>query len=176
MTAGRSRVVVVDTSILATTGLPTLVNDVRVVTISLVVKELQERFPDKFSLLSGVLGSRVEVFEEVDARYIDRVVDKARETMDIPRLSETDIKLAALALKFSIEGHEVEVLTNDLALQNVCRYLGLKAVGTISRIRHKIRWRYYCPACRTSFEKTPDGNTCPVCGSRVKYKPVTRQR
>lgn len=171
----RERLTIIDTSVLATTGLPVAAEGSRLITVSSVIEELKKRSPDKYELLLPLLGSHIEVIDSIEEYYISLVKEKAEETMDEPRLSSTDIRLAALALKLASEGYTVKLLTNDTALQNLCRHLKLEASGTFMTIKREINWVYYCPACRQKFKKKPPRDlTCPRCGSRVKYKPSSK--
>ena len=81
---------------------------------------------------------------------------------DDPVLSSTDIDVIALGLQSG-----GTVVTDDFAIQNVCRSLGIameSATGT--GIREEISWTYRCTGCRKIYSEPVA--ICSVCGHEVK--------
>jgi UPF0271 protein len=111
---------------------------------------------------------------EPDSRYVSRVAAAARETGDDRRLSKADGDLLALALQEAEAGKDTVVMTDDYAVQNVARRLGIRAAALRQKkSRSSVAWEKRCTGCGRSFA---DGEECPVCGSplRLRKRPVTR--
>lgn len=102
---------------------------------------------------------------EPDAAARKSVIDAAEATGDLSVLSDTDIDVVALAL----EGSGI-VVSDDYALQNVCRELeipfsGLGQPGT----SEKWVWQRVCSGCRRTYgSKAP--SSCSVCGADIRRK------
>ncbi|MEM0127859.1 MAG: ribonuclease VapC, partial [Thermoplasmatales archaeon] len=95
---------------------------------------------------------------------------KASETGDIFELSSTDIDVLALALD-----EKATLLTNDLAVQNVCRSIGINYDSFKGKnITTGIEWGYRCVGCDRKF--TTKLEQCPHCGSELKKYPVRRRK
>jgi UPF0271 protein len=89
----------------------------------------------------------------------ERVSAAATETGDIARLSPADTDLLALSLDL-----RATVVTDDYAVQNVARKLGLRVRGILQREARPRRWRFRCPGCNRRYSAA---GTCPVCGSAL---------
>lgn len=90
----------------------------------------------------------------------------AKMTGDIEQLSDTDVEVLALA--FQISG---SILTNDLAIQNVCRVMKIKYESYKSKeIKNEIIWKYKCEGCGNIYDK--NYKECPHCGNNLKKFPV----
>jgi len=106
-----------------------------------VIEEVKDRESVE-GLEIGFAADRVKVLEP-EISYISKVLDTAKRLNIAHRLSETDIQLAALALKISKEKHrDVIVVTDDYAIQLLVEALGLKfmpvkTVGIRSRPANK---------------------------------------
>ena len=72
-------------------------------------------------------------------------------------LSPADRELLALALE-----REGTVVTDDFAVQNTARELGITVQGILQRRARRIRWSFRCPGCGAT---APGPGSCPVCGS-----------
>ncbi len=93
---------------------------------------------------------------------IEKAIEFANKTGDIHKLSKTDLDIIALAIE--INGI---VITDDYAIQNVLKYIGLKFSGLSQREISKIfQWKYRCTGCMRYYEKYYE--SCPVCGSKLK--------
>ncbi|MBS7659435.1 MAG: ribonuclease VapC [Candidatus Bathyarchaeia archaeon] len=101
---------------------------------------------------------------------IKEVKESAKRTGDAHILSETDLQLLALALQLREENTPI-IVTDDYSIQNVARYLGIKAVPLATfGIKSIIKWVRYCPACRRKYQESYMGDTCEVCGAKLKRK------
>jgi UPF0271 protein len=116
---------------------------------------------------------------EPDARYVRLVSEAAHETGDDLRISKADGDLLALALQEKEEGKDTALMTDDYAVQNIARRLGIRAVALRQKkTRCSVVWDKRCTGCgRVCAEaEVCQGEVCPVCGSplRLKKRPVTR--
>ena len=99
---------------------------------------------------------------------VEEVKKAAQETGDIVRLSRSDIGLLAMALEEKGAGKTVKLLTDDYAVQNVARKLGLDIMPLHQkRIKYKIVWEKRCIGCNRTYK---EGDVCEVCGSPLRMK------
>ncbi len=127
------------------------------VTVAEVVEEVKE--PKKRALLESLLGEEIKLMEP-SKESIEQVKKVCKETGD--RLSETDVKILALAL--DVGG---VLYTDDFAVQNVARHLGIPFVG-VERIRERRRWKKVCPVCGREYPW--ETKVCPRCGVKLLPK------
>lgn len=114
-------------------------------------------------------GGLVKILEPSED-YVERVRESALRAGEHD-LSETDIKLLALALQLFDEGAEVSIITSDYSIQNLAEIMGLKVEPILHRgIRKVIKWTAYCEMCGWRGEARP-GTPCPRCGARLKRRP-----
>jgi UPF0271 protein len=124
---------------------------------------------------------RLELMEglrvvEPDAPYLRIVGEAAMKTGDDKRISKADGDLLALALQEKEAGKDVALLTDDYAVQNVARGLGIRVIALRQKkSRSRVAWEKQCTGCRRTYA---EGETCPVCGSplRLKKRPITGGR
>lgn len=122
----------------------------------------------KLELLSGL------VVREPEARYVEEVKKEARETGDIMRLSVPDTDLLALAAEERAAGKDVAILSDDYAVQNVARKMGLAILPLHQkRIKYKIVWEKRCMGCNRTYT---EGDVCEVCGSPLKLRKRSAKR
>jgi UPF0271 protein len=134
-------------------------------------------FPLEGELLTvpGVVAELVDVrarcrLEVLEARglqvrepgddSLDAVREAARSTGDVEVLSPADRELLALAVETG-----ASVATDDFAVQNVARFLGITVVPLQQRRARPRRWRYRCTGCGRVGMVPGD---CPVCGARLE--------
>jgi len=116
----------------------------------------------KLELLKGL------VVKEPDATSVERIKRAAEETGDIAKLSSPDIDLLALAAEEKASGKEVDILTDDYAVQNVARKMSLSIIPLHQkRIKYKIVWEKRCMGCNRTYK---EGDVCEFCGSPLKLK------
>ena len=89
-------------------------------------------------------------------------VAAAEKSGDLRVLSRTDISVIALAL--TLEG---TVVSDDFAVQNVCRHLKIPVQNILQKKAKRRVWKYICSGCGAEI---PDGGDCPVCGSPPKRR------
>jgi len=97
--------------------------------------------------------------------YREKVLKDASKTGEERILSSTDIDVLALALE-----NDALVLTNDLAMQNVCNLLGLRYDSFRGKeISYVIKWAYKCEGCGRRFSSYLE--SCPYCGNKLRRYP-----
>ncbi|HTY90832.1 MAG TPA: DNA-binding protein [Methanocella sp.] len=122
----------------------------------------------KLEMLTGL------AVREPEIRHVEEVKKEARETGDIMRLSPSDVDLLALAAEERAAGKDVAILSDDYAVQNVARKMGLAILPLHQkRIKYKIVWEKRCIGCNRTF---PEGDVCPVCGSPLKLRKRSAKR
>jgi UPF0271 protein len=122
----------------------------------------------KLELLAGLS------VREPGAGWVGEIKKEAKETGDIMRLSPSDIDLLALAAEVRASGKSVAILTDDYAVQNVARKIGLEIVPLHQKgIKYKIVWEKRCMGCNRTYK---EGDVCEVCGSPLKLKKRSSKR
>ena len=137
------------------------------------VPEVYAEVKDERSRLKLELMEGLKVIEPGGC-YVARVAEAARDTGDDQRISKADGDLLALALQETEAGKETIIMTDDYAVQNMARRLGIRAAALRQKkSRHSVAWEKRCTGCGRSYA---EGEVCPVCGSplRLKKRPVTR--
>ena len=108
---------------------------------------------------------------------IEYIQDKADNLGESSSLSETDRSVLALTYQLKQSGDDVILLSDDYSVQNIADDLGLDYTGLSTRgIRRRFNWIQYCPGCRKEFKQSKKENVCPVCGTKLKRKPVKKSR
>ncbi len=108
--------------------------------------------------------------KEPDETFLEQVEKLAGETGDFSMLSHNDIELIALALQES-----AVLLTNDLAMQNVARELGIKYESFNSKeIKEIIKWKYRCIGCHRIYNRMLP--SCPYCGNELRKIPISKKK
>ena len=125
-------------------------------TVRDIVEEARSEFFQK--ILANVKILPVEI------KYIEEVIKKANEVGVLDYLSRADIKLCALAYKYR---DKATLFTNDLYIQNLCYFLGIKFDGD-QKIKYAKIFRYECPKCKLVSESP----ICPKCGSIADRKVI----
>jgi UPF0271 protein len=111
---------------------------------------------------------------EPGEQYVGRASAAARETGDDRRLSRADGDLIALALEEKDAGKDVVILSDDYAVQNVARRLGIPFQSLRQKkSRFEIVWEKRCTGCGRRYAA---GEVCEVCGSplRPAKRSITR--
>jgi UPF0271 protein len=104
---------------------------------------------------------------EASPRGLKKVRGKLREIGG--ELSDTDAKIAALAIDLAEMGIEPILLTDDYSLQNLAEVMGLnyESVATPG-IESVFVWEWACIACGKVLDKQV--GACPACGNPLRRK------
>ena len=124
-------------------------------TVPGVINEVKDR-------ISRLKLSSMELrVEEPSTESIEKVRKVAESLGDIDKLSQTDIKVLALALE---KGYTI--VSDDRNIQNVAKKLGIEFISIFSpRIKKLIVWKKFCKHCKKIFGIKE--TVCPICGSRL---------
>ncbi len=135
--------------------------------------KVYEEVKDEASRLKLEMLAHLKV-KEPEPGYVDEIKEAARETGDIVRLSPSDVDLLALAAEERDSGKDTTLLTDDYAVQNVARKVGLAVLPLHQkRIKYKIVWEKRCMGCNRTYK---EGDVCEVCGSPLKLKKRSSKR
>ncbi len=143
-------------------------------TVKECVEETRDRESREALELALSIG-RIRIGEPGDEAY-RRVEEAAKRLGEHVALSETDKRVAALALELAERYGRVVVFTDDYSLQNTLLELGIpyKPLRT-EGIREPRRYVLFCPVCGYRSPRG-DEDTCPVCGARLARRPQRRRR
>lgn len=118
------------------------------------LKDVQSRM--KFD--AAVAAKKIKFEEPSDASLME-VWDVAEENGVLSMLSETDIKILALAKE-----KKLSVVTDDYDMQNMCKIMGLGFdIVSMRGISKPIAWKHKCNACGKQYAR--DVKECEACGS-----------
>ena len=105
---------------------------------------------------------------------LQRAREIASETGDLPRLSEVDLDVLALAID-----QNLPLITDDYRMKNVARKAGIPVEGVLTKGGKKQwKWILRCIGCRAEEDvplnakqsKKDDAQLCDRCGSPMKLK------
>jgi UPF0271 protein len=101
-------------------------------------------------------------------KIVDFILEKAKQTGDLPDLSKEDVSVLALCVQLN-----GELVTDDYTVSNVAKHLNLKVIPIMTKGISKVLDSVYsCPACNKIFQKMSD---CPICGTKLKKKSAERK-
>jgi len=146
-------------------GIPFSSND-SFMTTSIVYREIEH-----IKLKQGVLDilqqtNRLQVRDPKE-ETIKNVYETAEKTGDKNTISEQDASIIALALE-----NNVELITDDFAVINIAKQLGIKTSSLMTDGISKIgKWISYCSACGKEFQKEKE---CPICGTKLNRKLIKK--
>jgi len=109
------------------------------------------------------------------SRALESVEETAKGTGDLGRLSEVDKEVLGVAVELRWRGFSPVIVSDDYSVQNVADKLGLEyaSLSTFG-IRHRFQWIQYCPACHRKYPSNTSGETCGVCGTLLKRRPLRK--
>jgi UPF0271 protein len=130
-----------------------------VYSVPAVVAELRDlRAKCRFDLLEQ---QGLRVIQPGD-QALSEVKSAARRTGDQGVLSSADEAVLALALE--IGG---DICTDDFAVQNVAKELGIAVHPIQQRRAARVQWKYRCAGCGRYYKEPGE---CLVCGAQIKRK------
>ncbi|RJS88569.1 ribonuclease VapC [Candidatus Bathyarchaeota archaeon] len=171
---GEGRVLVLDTSALIA-GYEPIRGRGEHYTVPEVLEELRDSMA-RLRLQTALETGKLKI-SKPDERFREEAMRVAEETGDLTALSPADLSLLALALQLRETKGEVTLLTEDYSVQNVAHRLGIEYVSLATMgISRGILWVTYCPGCRRTYEEPVPGGVCPICGTRLRRKPLKKSR
>lgn len=124
----------------------------------ITVPEVVEEIKDEASRI--YFETRNIAVEPAKEEFVKKVLEVAGRTGDVFKLSDTDVKVIAKALEY-----DAVVVTDDYAIQNVSKALGLKVEKIIQKgIEKEFKWIRVCRGCGRKTKK----EICEVCGSETR--------
>ncbi|MHA2360955.1 MAG: NOB1 family endonuclease, partial [Candidatus Thorarchaeota archaeon] len=143
------------------------------ITTSSIIDELQNR-PSKMRAETLISAGRLKE-ESANANALQIVSDTAKKMGDLKVLSESDIEIIALALSKKESSYDVVLVSTDLAVLNTASSLDLEIHDPKGRMAHQIKWHLKCPACDHTERKASSDLECPICGTTMRRKAVSRR-
>ncbi|MHA1917919.1 MAG: NOB1 family endonuclease [Candidatus Ranarchaeia archaeon] len=119
------------------------------------------------------------IIREPNEIFLKKIKNSTFETGDNFVLSDADVSVLALSLELRNKKLNNVILTDDYAIQNVGKTLGLEYKNVKTKgIRQKWEWKIICPGCHREFDKEyKKGDECPICGTLLRrYHPPKRDR
>jgi len=157
------KVYILDTSVIMS-GKPINL-DTNMVTTSSVSKEFSPGGKD-YRNFQFLIEKGLKI-QDPTKESMKQIKDISTKTGDKERLSQADKEILALALDVN-KDDEAIILTDDYSIQNVAQELKIKFEPVSKRgITKKFKWTYQCRGCGKKFKENI--NTCPICGSSIKY-------
>jgi UPF0271 protein len=123
-------------------------------TVQAVVNEVKDR-------ISSIKLSSLNIkIVEPSNETLEEIIQVAKNTGDLEKLSKTDLKIIALAKERGLT-----IVSDDRNIQNVAEKLNLKYISVFSgKIKKLVTWRKFCRSCQRYSNKE---NFCPTCGGRL---------
>ena len=137
-------------------------NDFRKFDEILTIQEVVDEVKDEISSMK-LSGLKFKITEPSE-KSIGEIRKIAKDTGDLEKLSNTDIKILALAKE-----NNCTMISDDRCIQNVAEELKIKYISIFNqKITDLITWKKYCRSCRKFY----DGKVnCPVCGNELIRTP-----
>lgn len=128
----------------------------------LTVQEVVDEVKDRTTAMK--LSTLKLKILEPDDTTIEEVKKTAKETGDLEKLSNTDLKVLALGKE-----NNCTIISDDRNVQNVAEKIGLKYISIFSgKITKMITWKKFCKNCKKFYDRK---NVCPVCGNKLSRIP-----
>ena len=104
---------------------------------------------------------------EPEEEFMDEIKKFQKTTND--KLSKTDMTVLSLALKFKRQKKKPIVVSDDYAIQNMCKTIGLEYLPISKKgITKKYTWIKKCKNCGRKIK----GTVCETCGDEGKFRPI----
>ena len=146
-------------------GMPFSSND-SFMTTSMIYKEI-EHIKSKHGAIDMLQQTNRLQVRDPKKETIKIVNESAVKTGDKVTISEQDVSIIALALE-----NNVELITDDFAVTNIARQLGIKTSSLMTEGISKVgKWISYCSSCGKEFQKERE---CPICGNRLNRKLIKK--
>jgi len=107
--------------------------------------------------------------------FFEKIKESSKTVGDVLFLSEVDLQVLALALELKDMGRTPLIVTDDYSIQNVADQVGVEFAPLMTfGIRFRHHWIMYCPACYRKYQPDYKGETCTVCGTKLKRRPLKK--
>jgi len=137
-------------------------NDFRKFDEILTVQEVVDEVKDKVSSMK-LSGLNFKIIEPSE-KSVEEIKNIAKETGDLEKLSNTDVKVLAVAKE-----NNCTIISDDRCVQNVAERLSIEYISVYNKkITNLITWKKYCRNCKRFYDKKV---TCPVCGNDLVRTP-----
>lgn len=134
-------------------------------TVPEVISEVREKNA-KLRVSLSLSEGNLKLVEPEEENLLE-IKKAARESGDIAKLSDTDIKLLSIALRFKKKRSRAIIITDDYNIQNLASRLGMEfSPTTEAGIKKILTWKKICRGCGKRFPAEYHGS-CDVCGTRV---------
>ena len=140
-----------------------------------ICAESQRQEIERLSPQRAMLVFALEIdWRQVSPYLLDMARDAAAKSGDLPRLSDVDVDVLALAL-----GLDMPLFTDDYRLQNVMNSAGKVSTSIESKGAKQVwRWELRCTGCRIKTDVPNDVDSskkgavkdCDICGSPMMLK------
>ena len=140
-----------------------------------ICAESQRQEIERLSPQRAMLVFALEIdWRQVSPDWLDMARDAAAKSGDLPRLSDVDVDVLALAL-----GLDMPLFTDDYRLQNVMNSAGKVSTSIESKGAKQVwRWELRCTGCRIKTDVPNDVDRskkgavkdCDICGSPMLLK------
>ena len=117
----------------------------------------------KFALEILIEQNHVQLVEPTK-KSLKKAEKMAKKTGDFTSLSNYDLQIIALSLDYN----DFIILSDDFAIQNVCKINNLCVEGTSFSIQTKRQYYWKCSVCYNTYHRKVQ--VCIECGSPVKRK------
>ena len=135
-------------------------------TTSMVFDEIKHIKKNQEVLETLMETNRLQI-RDPDTNSVNLAIKASKNTGDFQQLSQQDLSIIALCI--DLQG---QIITDDFAISNVAKNLGLKISPLMTRgIKDVGKWIHYCPGCRSNHENRKE---CPMCGTPLKKKLLKR--
>jgi UPF0271 protein len=123
----------------------------------LTVQEVIDEVKDKISSMK-LSGLNFKVAES-SLEAIKEIKKISKETGDLDKLSNTDLKVLSLAKE-----KNYAIISDDRNVQNVAEKIGIKYISIFNKkITKLINWKKFCKNCKNFYNT----DFCPICGSKL---------
>ncbi len=137
-------------------------NDFRKFDEILTVQEVVDEVKDRTTAMK-LSGLSFKIFEPSKAA-IEEIEKTAKETGDLEKLSDTDVKVLALAKE-----NNCTIISDDRNIQNVAEKLGIRYVSIFNeKITKLITWKRFCKNCKKFYDRK---EVCAICGEKLARVP-----
>ena len=134
-----------------------------------VYEVLEEVKNDQSAIeLDRLLRMGLAIIEPED-EFFEEIKQFQKTTND--KLSITDMKVLSLALKFKYQKKKPIVVSDDYAIQNMCKLIDVNFLALSKKgITKKYAWVKKCKNCGKKIK----GDVCDTCGDEGKFRPYIR--